>query len=187
MSRIRKLLGILTPRVFQADDGRREPQLAAARKLHRKKEPALTAPNWQAIKENLQAEVRGLVSKSVVESIYGAQRGVSPEDQDFLLQAAANRLYADVLYEILSESAKPPFEPAGEILQWAQEALDDAMRDWQGKDSGVEDGKYEPPIEAKRSTTDAIFEALKQATKNEVLQEAAKKRFQVQIAMVAAE
>ena len=129
----------------------------------------------------------GLVSKSVVESIYGAQRGVSPEDQDFLLQTAANRLYANVLYEILSESAKPPFEPAGEILQWAQESLDDALRDWQGKDCGGADGEFEPPIEAKRSTTNAIFEALKQATKNEVLQEAAKKRLQVEATLVAAE
>ncbi len=186
MSRIRKLLGNLTPRIFQADDVRRDPALATARKLHRKKEPVLAA-DWQAIKEYMQAEVRGLVSKSVVESIYGAQRGVSPEDQDFLLLAAANRLYADVLYEILSESAKPPFEPAGEILQWAQESLDDALRDWQGKDCGGADGEYEPPIEAKRSTTEAIFEALKQAAKNGVLQEAAKKRFQAGSAMVAAE
>ncbi len=95
--------------------------------------------------------------------------------------------YADVLYEILSESAKPPFEPAGEILQWAQEALDDALRGWQGKDCGGADGEYEPPIEAKRSMTEAIFEALKQAAKNGVLQEAAKKRFQAGSAMVAAE
>ncbi len=103
------------------------------------------------------------------------------------MQAAANLLYADVQYEILSESAKPPFEPAGEILQWAQESLDDALRDWQGKDCGGADGEYKPPIEAKRSTTNAILEALKQAAKNEVLQEAAKKRFQAESAMVAAE
>jgi len=186
MSRIRKLFGILNVRIFQADGVRREPQLAAARKLHRKKEPVLAA-DWQVIKEYMQAEVRGLVSKSVAESIYGAQRGVSPEDQDFLLQMAANRLYADVLYEILSESAKPQFEPAGEILQWAQEALDDALRDWRGKDCGGADGEYEPPIEAKHSTTNAIFEALKQAAKNEVLQEAAKKRFQAEAELVAAE
>ena len=158
-----------------------------ARKLHRKKEPALTAANWQAIKENLQAEVRGLVSKSIVESIYGAPPVVPPVDQGVLLQVAANRIHADVLYEILSESAKPPFEPAGEILQWAQEALDDALRDWQSKGCGVADGEYEPPIGAMRSTTEAIFEALRQATKNEVLQVAAKKRFQAESAMVAAE
>ncbi len=121
------------------------------------------------------------------ESIYGAPRGVSPEDQDFLLQAAANRLYADVLYEILSESAKPPFEPVGEILQWAQEALDDALRGWQGKDCGGADGEYEPSIDDKQLTTKAIFEALSRASKKEVWQEAANKRAQVEVAMVAAE
>ena len=187
MSKIRKLFGVLAPRILQADGVRREPQLVAARKLHRKKEPALAAANWQVIKENLQAEVSGLVSKSIVESIYCAQPGVSPVDQGVLVQMAANRIYANVLYEILSESAKPPFEPAGEILQWARESLDDALRDWQGKDCGGADGEFEPPIEAKRSTTNAILEALKQATKNEVLQEAAKKRLQVEATLVAAE
>ncbi len=66
MSKIRRLFGVFTPRIFRADGVRREPQLVAARKLHRKKEPALAAAKWQVIKENLQAEVRGLVSKSIV-------------------------------------------------------------------------------------------------------------------------
>ena len=76
MSRIGKLFGKLTPPVFKADEGRREPQLAVARKLPRKREPVLAASNWQEIKESLQAEVSGLVSKSIVESIYCAQPGI---------------------------------------------------------------------------------------------------------------
>jgi len=60
MSKIRRLFGVFTPRIFQADDVRREPQLAAGRKLNREEKPVLAA-DWQAIKEYMQAEVRGLV------------------------------------------------------------------------------------------------------------------------------
>ena len=68
MSRIGKLFGVLKPPVFQADEGRREPQVAVARKVPKKREPVLADSGWQEIKESLQAEVSG------------AQPGISPED-----------------------------------------------------------------------------------------------------------
>jgi len=173
MSRISKLFGALSLKSAAAKDARREPGLVAA--------------DWQTIRARLQAEVRGLVSKSIIESIYSAQPGISYDDREVLLQATANRLYAGALYDVWNAGAKPPFEPSKEILLWVQEALDETLSGWQRTDSSLEDGEYDPPIEAKRATTDAIFAALERASKIEVLQEAARRRVEAETSMVAAE
>ncbi len=53
------------------------------------------------------------------------------------------------------------------------------MNGWKGdkgSNGSADSGEYEPPMEAKQSTTDAIWEALRQASKNEILETAAKRR-----------
>ena len=127
----------------------------------------------------LQTEVRALVSKSIVESVFYAPPRVSYENREAVLQATANRLYADALYAISSLGVTPPFEPSEEIMRWVEDALDESIAGWKRDDSGPELGEYEPPTEAKRATTDAIFAALERASKNGVLQEAANQRVQV--------
>ena len=152
-----------------------------------RREPGLRKADWQAIRTQVQAEVRGLVSKSIVESVYYARPGVAYEDREVVLQAAANRLYADALYEISNATTAPRFEPSKEIMGWAEDALEESVFGWQGDESGLGNGDYEPSMEAKRSTTDAIFAALERASKNEVLQEAAKQRLHAEAAMGAAD
>ena len=181
MAGLSRLFRSLAGRTVGDESGRQEPRLAAARRLSRKEKRALATANWDAIRENLQAEVGGLVSKSIVESIYSSPPVVSPFDKAAMLQRAANRIYADTLYEILSEGEKPPFKPADRILQWAQDALDESLEDWQNRDPGMDgadDGQAQSSLDEKRSTTDAILEALHQASQNEVLQEAAHRRLE---------
>lgn len=171
MSRIGKLFGIFSSKTDPGRGARREPGLGGA--------------DWQAIRTQVQAEVRGLVSKSIVESIYRSQPGSAYEDREVLLQAAANRLYADALYEISRAGKKPPFKPSKEILKWVRDALEETVTGWQLDGAG--NGDHTPTMEAKRATTDAIFAALERASQNAVLQEAAKQRVQAETAMVAAE
>lgn len=185
MSWFYNLLAIAGIRKARADGARRESSLAPTVPSDLGRTPILASTDWQAIKEYMQAEVRALVPKTIVESIYNAQTSVTPEDQNVLLQGAANRLYADVSYEILSTGVAPPFEPAEEILRWAQDALDESLVDWQRKDRGVEAGEYEPPIADEQLTTKAILDALRRASAYEVLQEAAIKRLEMKAAMVA--
>lgn len=173
MTRIGRLFGIFSSKTVQEQGARREPGLAGA--------------DWQAIRERVQAEVRGLVSKSIVESIFYSPPRVAYEDREVVLQATANRLYADALFGISSAGVTPPFEPSEEIMRWVRDALDESVSGWRHDDNGSGNGEYEPPIEAKRSTTDAIFAALERASKNGVLQEAAKQRRQAGSAMEMAE
>ena len=169
MSRIGKLFGIFSSQAPKVQNARHEPGLAGA--------------GWQAVRTQVQAEVRSLVSKSIVESVFYAPPRVSYEDREAVLQAAANRLYADALFEISSTGVAPPFEPSEEIMRWVGDALDDCVAGWQREKSGTEGGEYDPPIDAKRSTTDAIFAALERASKNGVLEEAAKQRVQAHVAV----
>jgi len=173
MTRIGKLFGIFSSQPVNGQNGRHEPGLSRA--------------DWEAIKTQVQGEVRSLVSKSIVESVFYAPPRVSYENREAVLQATANRLYADALFLISSAGAAPPFEPSEEVLRWVRDALDDCVASWRHDDSGTADGEYDPPIDAKRSTTDAIFAALERASQNAVLQEAAKQRVQAQAAMEMAE
>ena len=173
MSRIGKLFGIFSSQAAKEQDSRCEPGLAGA--------------DWQAVRTQVQGEVRGLVSKSIVESVFYAPPRVSYEDREAVLQAAANRLYADALYEISNAVTAPSFEPSEEIMRWVEDALDESVSGWQRDDNGPESGGYEPPVEAKRATTDAILAALERASKNAVLQEAAKQRVRAHAAMELAE
>ena len=40
-----------------------------------------------------------------------------------MLQTAANRLYADTLYDIANVHARPPFAPSEEILRWVSPVI----------------------------------------------------------------
>lgn len=173
MSRVRRILRIFASKPVRGQRARSEPDL--------------TATDWQRIRECFEGETRALVSKSIIESIYSVQQVGAYQDRDVLLQAAANRLYADAMYGILSSGVKPPFEPAQEIMRWVREALEDAISGWQGEDGASKEVNYEPSIEHKRATTDAILAAFERASKHEVLMEAARRRVQVDTRMVAAE
>lgn len=171
MSRIGEFFGIFSSK--------------ADRKTGPRREPELEVTDWQSVKDQVQAEVRSLVSKSIVESVFYAPPRASYEDREAVLQATANRLYADALFEISSRGVTPPFEPSEEIMLWVREALEESVTDWRHQGNGAENGGYEPPVEAKRSTTDAICAALERASKNGILQKAAKQRIQATAEMVA--
>ena len=186
MSMLRKLFGAFSSQASQEQPDRREPGLAGASKTRNGKEPVL-ATDWQPIRDRTQAEVRGLVSKCIVEQIYETQPGVAYEDREVLLQSAANRLYADALYKVLSAAETPPFSPSEEIMRWARDGLDESQTGSQPGSSSSGDSGYDPPIEAKQSTTDAIYAALERASKNEVLVKAARQRIQAETVILAAE
>lgn len=187
MSKMGKLFGIFSRRSGRDQDWRREPGLAKTHKRRDSRELSLAAGDWQAIKDDFQAKVRGLVSKLIVESMFSDGPRVDYQNREVLLQAAANRLYADALYSIASTGVTKRSKPSRKILKWAEEALDEALANWQRQEYGSEDGDYEPSMREKRSITDAIYAALEQASGNDVLFEAAKQRVQSETEMVAAE
>ena len=80
------------------------------------------------IKDKVQGEVCAVMARTILELIQSSQAR-TPAVDELIQRQTINRLYADVLYDLLSSGAPPSVDPADEVLAWAREA----MESW-GKD-----------------------------------------------------
>ncbi len=152
--------------------GRREPEATGRR--NRKARENGTSEHWGAVERKVTAEVRAIVPKTMVESLCESRVASVSLDAEAVRQAAANRIFAEALYDILKIDAEPPFEPAGRILTWAEAALDEIGTAWRGDSEGENDaarGETSPVIQA-------VAAALQRAAENAVLKEAALRRLE---------
>lgn len=186
MSGLNKLFEALALRSSRAEKERREPGLSGDGGPANEPE-SLSDAVWREVRAHTQAEVRALASKCLVESIYGDRPGLAYEDREALLQAAANRLYADALYRILKAQGNPPVEPRERILLWVDEALDDSPTGWRLAAKGAQNGEAAPRREANGSIIDAIVAAVERASWNGVLMKAAEQRLAAEAIVLAAE
>ena len=120
------------------------------------------------IKEKVQGEVCAVMARTILELIQSSQAR-TPAVDELIQRQTINRLYADVLYDLLSSGEPPSVDPADEVLAWAREA----MENW-GKDQRnmTEDMERETAALA-----ESILAVLETASRDETLRKAAQQRF----------
>ncbi len=135
--------------------------------------PGADPIRWNAIEDKVRQQVRGLVSRTLLDDIYGRPREMTEEDEAFHLQEVVNRIYAEALYDILKAGepeASPAVEPAETVLAWVQKALET----WAGDERGPEGAK----VEDKAQLIESVIAAFQRAAADDVLKRAAAARIE---------
>ena len=120
------------------------------------------------IKEKVQGEVCAVMARTILELIQSGQAR-RPAVDELIQRQTINRLYADVLYDLLSSGAPPSVDPADEVLAWAREA----MENW-GKDQR---NMTEDMVRETAALAESILAVLETASRDETLRKAAQQRF----------
>jgi hypothetical protein len=108
------------------------------------------------------------MARTILELIQSSQAR-TPSVDELIQRQTINRLYADVLYDLLSSGAPPSVDPADEVLGWAREA----MESW-GKDQR---NMTEDMVRETAALAESILAVLKSASRDETLRKAAQQRF----------
>jgi hypothetical protein len=88
--------------------------------------------------------------------------------EELLKQQSVNRLYADVLYDLLSSGAAPEIDPADRVQRWTRGALED----W-----GRSQTALSPDLAREREAlVQSILQALAAAAQDKTLRTAAIRR-----------
>ena len=133
--------------------------------------PRLVAPSGgrevNALRAKVQTEVCAIMSRLILEQIRsGGAR--SPVEDEILRRQAVNRLYADVLYGLMSGGAAPDIDPSNRVQRWARGALED----W-----GQSQTALTPEMVREREAlVQSILDALATAGRDETLRKAAVQR-----------
>ena len=120
------------------------------------------------IKEKGQREVLAIMARTVPEQIQSSQAQM-PSMDELIQRQTINRLYADVLYDVLSSGTPPSVDPADEVLGWAREAMETCGQD---KRNMTED-----MVRERAALTESILAVLETASRDETLRKAAEQRF----------
>ena len=120
------------------------------------------------IKQKVQGEVCAVMARTILELIQSSQAR-TPAVDELIQRQTINRLYADVLYDLLSSGAPPSVDPADEVLAWAREA----MENW-GKDQR---NMTEDMVRETAAMAESILAVLESASRDETLRKAAQQRF----------
>jgi hypothetical protein len=122
------------------------------------------APELSRIRAKVQAEVCAIMSRTILQQIQSRDAA----KEELLNQQAVNRLYADVLYELLSSGAEPETDPAERVQRWARGALED----W-----GRSQTALSPDLGREREAlVQSILQALAAAAQDKTLRTAAIRR-----------
>jgi len=127
-----------------------------------------SAINESAIKDKVQGEVRAISARTILEVIQSSQAG-APSMDELVRQQAINRLYADVLYDLLSNGAAPDVDPSARVLAWAREATDGWGRGQKNVDADL--------TREREALARSILAALDSATRDGTLRKAAERRY----------
>ena len=121
-------------------------------------------PELKRLKAKVQAEVCAIMSRTILQQIQGGEAA----REDLVKQQSVNRLYADVLYDLLSSGATPEIDPAERVLRWARGALED----W-----GRSKTALSPDLVREREAlVQSILQALATAARDKTLRTAAIRR-----------
>ena len=140
--------------------GPKEPTLAAAK---------ADGAESSGIKTKVQAEVCAIMARTILELIQSSQAR-APSMDELVRRQAINRLYAEVLYDLMAGGAAAEVDPAQDVLAWAREAMDDWGRTQRGVDAGM--------ARAREDLAQSILAALEAAGRFETLRKAARHRLE---------
>jgi len=124
-------------------------------------------PELNRIKAKVQAEVCALISRTILQQFQSSEAR-APARHELLKRQAANRLYADVLYDLLSGGAAPEIDLGDRVQRWARGALEDWARSQTALSSDM--------VQEREALVQSILEALAQAARDETLRTAAMQR-----------
>lgn len=127
----------------------------------------VSAPEVNRIKAKVQAEVCAIMSRTILQQIQSSEARVPARDE-LLMRQAVNRLYADVLYDLLSDGAAPEIDPAERVQRWARGALEDWGRSQTALGSDM--------VREREALVHSILAALAAAARDETLRTAAVQR-----------
>lgn len=120
-----------------------------------------------AVKKKVQAEVCAIMARTILEVIQSSQAR-APSMDELVRRQAINRLYADVLYDLMASGAAAEVDPAQEVLAWAREAMEDWSRTQRGVDAEM--------ARERESLAQSILAALEAAAGDATLRKAAERR-----------
>ena len=129
------------------------------------------APEVNRIKVKVQAEVCAIMSRTILQQIQGSEAR-TPEREELLVRQAVNRLYADVLYDLLSDGAEPEIDPSERVQRWARGALED----WGRSQTALSPDM----VREREALVQSILEALAAAARDETLRTAAVRRVEAE-------
>ena len=125
------------------------------------------SPEVNRIKAKVQAEVCAIMSRTILQQIQGSEaRALAGEE--LLVRQAVNRLYADVLYDLLSDGAVPEIDPSERVQLWTRGALED----WGRSQTALSPDM----VREREALVQSILEALAAAGRDETLRTAAMQR-----------
>ena len=149
----------------------RAPKLAPPAGVPEPQAPKLVtpvgAPEVNRIKAKVQAEVCAIMSRIILQQIQSSEARPSAR-YELLMRQAVNRLYADVLYDLLSDGAAPEIDPAERVQRWARGALEDWGRSQTALSSDM--------VREREALVHSILAALAAAARDETLRTAAVQR-----------
>ena len=125
------------------------------------------APEVNRIKAKVQAELCAIMSRTILQQIQSSEAR-APERDELLVRQAVNRLYADVLYDLLSDGAVPEIDPSERVRLWARGALED----WSRSQTALSPDM----VQQREALVQSILEALSTAARDETLRTAALRR-----------
>lgn len=125
------------------------------------------APEVNRIKAKVQAEVCAIMSRTILEQIRSSETRARAMDE-LLTRQAVNRLYADVLYDLLLSGAAPEIDPSERVQRWARGALED----WGRSQTALSPDM----VQQREALVQSILEALAAAARDETLRTAAARR-----------
>jgi hypothetical protein len=121
-------------------------------------------PELTRIRAKVQAEVCAIMSRTILQQIQSRDAA----REELLKQQSVNRLYADVLYDLLSSGAAPEIDPADRVQRWTRGALED----W-----GRSQTALSPDLAREREAlVQSILQALAAAAQDKTLRTAAIRR-----------
>lgn len=125
------------------------------------------APEPNRIKARVQAEVCAIMARTILALIRSSEAQGAANDELLTCQTV-NRLYAEVLYDLLSDGAAPEIDPAERVQRWAREALED----W-----GRSQTALSPDLVREREVlVQSILDAMAAAARDDTLRTAAERR-----------
>lgn len=127
----------------------------------------VSAPEVNRIKAKVQAEVCAIMSRTILQQIQSGEAR-APARDELLRRQAVNRLYADVLYDLLSGGAAPEIDPAERVQRWARGALED----WGRSQTALSPDM----VREREALVQSILAALAAAARDETLRTAAMRR-----------
>jgi hypothetical protein len=150
---------------------RSNPVPANASRLSEPQAPKLvtpvSAPELNRIRAKVQTEVCAIMSRTILQQIQSSDAR-TPTKDEVLTRQAVSRLYADVLYDLLSGGAAPEIDPAERVQVWAREALEDWARSQTALSPEM--------VHEREALVESILKALAEAARDKVLRSAAMQR-----------